>query len=277
MKNHILLSVCFVFLFQFAFCQKDTVFYYAGNNKSATKKNAIRYEKIKQKKPGVFNVYRYIKMNGGWDEYCPKETIIRTNDTTMIIKTVDSSDGKMLITRRYKRVEGGYHFQDYYRNGKLKQGGITTSIYPLHLEGEVMTFYNNGGVESIRNYKNNQMISNKNWTKSGDVYVDNLFFDADVMPQYPGGKRAFERDICKSVRYPIRAQENGITGSVLVHFIVDENGNISNVYIDPTCYADLNREAYKVICSLKKKWKPGILDGKKVKVAFAVPINFQLH
>lgn len=277
MKNYILLTIGFVFLFQFAFCQIDTLLYYAGNNKPSSESDAVRYVSIKQKKSGVFNIERYLRLDGEWDKSKKKEIVIVTSDTSLIINIHDSRKGNELIKRIYSEVDDGYHFKEFYRNGKLKQSGITTSFYPLCLEGKTMTFYKSGKLESVCYYRNNQMLSNKTWRETGEAYVDNLFQDADVMPQYPGGVKAFSRDIGRTVRYPIRAQENGITGCVFVHFVVNEEGDISNVCIDSTRYVDLNREAYRVIASMKKKWMPGILDGKKVKVAFTVPINFQLN
>lgn len=264
-------------MFQIAFGQKDTVLYYKGNNKPSFEFNATRYVKIKHKKRGVYKVERFIKKDKKWVETEVKETVIVTSDTSLIIKTSSRYKKEELINRIYKKIGGGFIFKDFYKNGKLKQAGATTSFYPLHIEGKMATFYKSGNVESICFYKNNQMVSNKNWLESGEVYVDNIFKDVDIWPQYPGGKMALNRDIAKSVRYPVTAMKNRLTGRVFVHFVVNEEGEISNVYVDSIGNWDLDKEAYRVVTSLKKKWSPGILDGKKVKVAFVIPINFMLN
>jgi protein TonB len=82
--------------------------------------------------------------------------------------------------------------------------------------------------------------------------------------------------LANSINYPLIAQENGIQGKVFISFVINENGDISDVTLVRGVDAALDKEALRVIRSLPK-WKPGKQGGKAVKVRYNVPINFELH
>lgn len=114
----------------------------------------------------------------------------------------------------------------------------------------------------------------KNDTISGtnpDVYTI-----VEKMPEYPGGLLEMRKFIAMAVRYPVEAQINGIMGKVFVSFVIDEEGNVTNIKIAKGVHKSVNQEAVRVV-SLMGKWVPGLHEGKPVKVAFTVPINFNLQ
>ena len=82
--------------------------------------------------------------------------------------------------------------------------------------------------------------------------------------------------IQKNVRYPAIAKEYNITGKVYVSFIVDKQGNVTNVKIVRGVDKNLDAEALRVVSSLPK-YKPGKQRGKPVRVMFTIPINFTLN
>ncbi|NDV67594.1 energy transducer TonB [Dysgonomonas sp. 25] len=98
----------------------------------------------------------------------------------------------------------------------------------------------------------------------------------ETMPVFPGGETEMNRYLRKNVNYPMDAQEQGIHGRVTVRFVVDKNGNISNVTvlkgINPSC----DREAVRVVKSMPK-WIPGRQNGNAVAVYFNLPIVFRLQ
>jgi protein TonB len=79
-----------------------------------------------------------------------------------------------------------------------------------------------------------------------------------------------------NIRYPYRAKEEGISGSVWVNFIIDEEGNIVNANILHGAGYGFDEEALRVI-KLMPKWKPGMKNGKPVKVSFTQAIAFRLQ
>ena len=95
------------------------------------------------------------------------------------------------------------------------------------------------------------------------------------MPQYPGGEDAMMKFIQKSIQYPDSARENDVQGRVVIGFIVNEDGSLSDITVRKSVSWDIDREALRVV-KLMPKFKPGTQDGKPVRVQFTLPIMFKL-
>ncbi|MCU4164471.1 TonB family protein [Carboxylicivirga caseinilyticus] len=102
------------------------------------------------------------------------------------------------------------------------------------------------------------------------------FFILEDKPEFPGGEKALLKYLSTNVRYPVICQENGIQGMVLVSFIIDETGQVTNVAATRAQDANLEREAVRVVKSMPK-WKPGKQRGRAVKVSYSVPVRFRLQ
>lgn len=113
-------------------------------------------------------------------------------------------------------------------------------------------------------------------TEEKEKVEEEIFIVVENMPEFPGGELALRRYINTAIKYPGIAQENGIQGKVLVNFVVDKDGTVSNAKIFRGVDPSIDKEALRVIMSLPK-WKPGMQRGKAVRVSFTVPINFQLQ
>ncbi len=105
---------------------------------------------------------------------------------------------------------------------------------------------------------------------------ETIFIVAEQMPEFPGGEAALRSYLAKSIRYPLIAQENGVTGKVYVSFVINEKGGIEDVSLIRGIDSSLNKEALRVVRSLPT-WKPGKQGGKAVKVRYTVPIVFELR
>lgn len=112
--------------------------------------------------------------------------------------------------------------------------------------------------------------------KRKTVGGDEVFYIVEEMPAFPGGNSALMSYLSKQVKYPVVAQQNGIQGKVLVNFIVEIDGSVSNAKIAKAVDPVLDTEALRVVNSLPK-WKPGKQGGKVVRVQYTVPINFVLQ
>lgn len=95
-------------------------------------------------------------------------------------------------------------------------------------------------------------------------------------PSFPGGNEGLKKFLSREVKYPVLAKKNGIQGRVIVSFVVDVDGEISDINIERSVDPSLDREAARVVKSMPK-WIPGKVDGKPVKVRYAVPIAFRLN
>lgn len=98
----------------------------------------------------------------------------------------------------------------------------------------------------------------------------------DVLPKYPGGELALINYIYKNVTYPPEAVAKGIDGNVIVTFVVETDGSISNVRVSKPVNPALDAEAIRVVKSLPKKFIPAKKDGKAVNVDYNLPIKFKL-
>lgn len=106
--------------------------------------------------------------------------------------------------------------------------------------------------------------------------TEEVFIIVEQMPQFPGGDEALLKYLATSVKYPVIAQENGIQGRVFVSFVIDKNGEVTNVRVARPFDPNLDKEAVRVVQSMPK-WTPGKQRGKPVKVSYNVPINFVLQ
>lgn len=97
----------------------------------------------------------------------------------------------------------------------------------------------------------------------------------EQLPEFPGGMQAFMSHISKSIRYPWICKEQKIQGNVLVGFVVEKDGSVSNVTALKKVHANLNTEAIRVVKS-SPKWKPGLVEGQPARVQMAVYVNFKL-
>lgn len=97
----------------------------------------------------------------------------------------------------------------------------------------------------------------------------------EIMPEFPGGMAAWSKFLSKNLQYPNRARDNGVSGRVVVSFIVEKNGEITALKIISGIGFGCDEEALRVI---KKSplWKPGFQNGKAVRVSYVIPIVFRL-
>lgn len=80
----------------------------------------------------------------------------------------------------------------------------------------------------------------------------------------------------RNVKYPVKAEENGIQGRVVCIFVVECDGSISDVNVIKSVDPDLDKEAVRVIQSMPK-WIPGKQKGEPVRVKFTLPVTFRLQ
>lgn len=93
-------------------------------------------------------------------------------------------------------------------------------------------------------------------------------------PEFPGGQAAFAKYMSRNLRFPEMAAEAGIFGKVFVSFIIEKNGELSNIKIIKGIGAGCDEEAMRVL-SKSPKWKAGVQNNQNVRVMYTIPINFQ--
>ena len=103
-----------------------------------------------------------------------------------------------------------------------------------------------------------------------------IFTVVEQMPMYPGGDAALMGYLRDNIKYPTVAAENGVQGRVVVGFVVERDGSITDVNILRGVDPSLDREAMRVVKSMPR-WNPGKQNGSAVRVKYQVPVSFRLQ
>ncbi len=109
-----------------------------------------------------------------------------------------------------------------------------------------------------------------------EIVEAEIFKVVEEMPEFPGGAAKMMEYIQKNIKYPMMARESDIQGRVFVNFVVEPNGEISNVEVLRGIGGGCDEEAVRVVKSMPS-WKPGKQRGSAVRCAFTVPIIFKLQ
>jgi protein TonB len=96
----------------------------------------------------------------------------------------------------------------------------------------------------------------------------------EIMPEFEGGMQQFYSRL-ENIRYMFLDRMNNIEGRILVLLVVEKDGTISNIKVAHGLTRAQDDEVIRVISRLKR-WRPGLHEGKPVRVQYAIPINFQL-
>jgi TonB family protein len=107
------------------------------------------------------------------------------------------------------------------------------------------------------------------------IQKNGVYNATEVMPKFPGGAHALYKFLGKNIKYPTADRENNIQGKVVVQFIVEPNGNLSNIKAVRSPSNAMTNEAVRVI-SMSPKWMPGKQGGKAVRARYFLPVQFVL-
>ena len=130
------------------------------------------------------------------------------------------------------------------------------------------------GVSKVYSERNDYKImlqkegTNRDTNKPYDV--------AEVMPQFPGGTGKLFEFLSMNVKYPVEAEKNDVQGRVIVTFVVEKDGEVSNAKVVKSVHPALDAEALRVINAMPK-WTPGMQNGEAVRVKYTVPVTFRLQ
>jgi len=107
------------------------------------------------------------------------------------------------------------------------------------------------------------------------VFKGKVYDLVDEMPSFPGGLEELYKWIDNNVQYPAVARENGIEGRVILKFIVEKDGSLSDSTVIHSVHPMVDREALRLVGQMPK-WNPGKRAGIPVRVRYCLPIKFKL-
>ena len=132
----------------------------------------------------------------------------------------------------------------------------------VELEGKIAYV---GGIENEKNDTIEKVFD--------DDHIFQIFM-VDIKPEFPSGE-AFYDFLKKNIVYPKEAQEKEIQGRVIISFVIEKDGSVTNVTVIRGIEPMLDAEAVRVV-KLMPRWKAGERNGKTVRVEYTIPINFKL-
>lgn len=108
------------------------------------------------------------------------------------------------------------------------------------------------------------------------VADDTIFEFLEEQAVFPGGQVELQKWLAQHIKYPAIAAENNIQGRVMVSFVVERDGSVSNIKVLRGVDPSLDKEAVRVVGEMPK-WKPGMQTGKPVRSRFNLPVTFRLR
>jgi len=102
-----------------------------------------------------------------------------------------------------------------------------------------------------------------------------IFTSVEEEPSFPGGPEAFGKYLSKKINYPAIAKENNVQGKVFLNFTVERDGSLTDIKVVRGIGSGCDDEAVRVLKS-SPRWRPGIQNGRAVRVSYTIPISFTL-
>ena len=188
-------------------------------------------------------------------------------DLTVLRKGINARDYQLLIIQKVVG-SGSYTFANNFNHSSLKKR-ITMMIKEKSNPWARLKYLYILPIAAIC------MIACTQSAKS--TASDYITYEAvEEKPEYPGGMGELSKLLSSNLKYPLKSQENGVQGEVLVQFVVDKEGNVEEVTVFKGVDPHLDAEALRVI-KMMPKWKPGKHEGKEVNVKCTIPVGFRLQ
>lgn len=126
----------------------------------------------------------------------------------------------------------------------------------------------------IAPYRQPRQISSNEKEPTADPDSSKIFGAAEEMPSFPGGEKALMQYIKDNTYYPRELCEGAAQGRVMVGFVINEDGSISDVKVLRSLTPECDEVAVKIVKGMPK-WNPGKQNGKAVKTKYTVPVSFR--
>lgn len=176
----------------------------------------------------------------------------------------------------YLEIDGEYSSQSYlFKINPIGFSNAHSKIYKKLINTEFEKKSQDLNPASKITHKN---LSESNQLNDRTLNEDNSIADfasVEVMPEFPGGQAGWGKYLEKSMKYPPIARENNITGRVIVSFVVEKNGELTDIVVVRGIGSGCDEEALRLLKN-SPSWKPGIQNGRSVRVAYTIPIFFML-
>lgn len=100
-----------------------------------------------------------------------------------------------------------------------------------------------------------------------------VFGDPEMQPTFKGDINLW---LAQNMRYPKEAVKNNIEGKVIVSFVIEKDGSVSNIKALKSPHSSLTEEVVRLVKAMPN-WNPGTMSGKPVRVKYTLPLSFKLQ
>ena len=113
-------------------------------------------------------------------------------------------------------------------------------------------------------------------TRKDTATDDKIYEVCEQMPIFEGGDAALLKYLRENLKYPDNTKDRGVQGRLVIGFIVEKDGSLTDVKVLRPVDIDLDAEALRVIKGMPK-WIPGRHNGQRVRVRYLLPIHICLQ
>jgi TonB family protein len=200
-------------------------------------------------------------------QYPPSKSIagITFGQKFLIIDCLDST-GKQLV------VNGNGYYKGYDNDFKTvsDEGNIKLGLRDGEWKGGHKSLIDSLSFKEI--YDNGELLSGQSMDNSGKIYTYKV---REANPEFKGGINAFGQFLAQNVRYPAGAREKNIQGKVIVSFVVEKDGTLTDFKVVRNPNDELTHEALRAV-KQSPNWIAGAQYGKPVGIIYMVPVSFTL-
>ncbi|MFC2089980.1 hypothetical protein ACFLT1_04325 [Bacteroidota bacterium] len=246
--------------------------YYYGANGKLIRQEADAYV-MKSVSKGIgdrFKISTKVRLNNNEWLFFSTEKIEIKNRELHIIKSVGNTLIPGKSTRKIENLGNRKYRVEDFKIDQLFRTADCSRLIPLHYEGMVTEYYDNGNKKSESLYKENMLQSNKNWYPDGTPYIDNIFYSTHTGPTYPGGNDGIQNFISDRIadeKLPSRA----IVDEIIIGAVVMETGTLDGIKIIYGSQPSVNEIFIKALKELPEAWGPATFDGEKVRYFIQLP------
>lgn len=140
-------------------------------------------------------------------------------------------------------------------------------------EGKWVGKWSDGKLHYEETYASGSLLQGVSY----DDGIQRTYTQSVINPEFKDGVNNFYKFLGQNIKYPMEAARRGITGRVQLSFVVCEDGSLCEYKVENGIGFGLDDEALRVVKKMSGMWNPGVLRGKKVRVRYNLPINFQVQ
>ncbi|MDX2431053.1 MAG: hypothetical protein QNK35_08980 [Bacteroides sp.] len=259
--------------------QGQQYYYYGPNSKPVQiADDALVVKELRHKSDTKYTIKTRLRVEGDkskdeWQIFEQEKITIENDRTHSIRRKGDGFFSKKIYRKMTERKPGYYEFSETDLSGGILRTGFSSSFLPLHLEGVITEYHSNRELKSISEFEDNQLVSNQNWLRTGEPYIDSVFYSTDREPEYKMGPEFFHSYILQSLANS-KLDLSEVNDVVEVGWVVMENGEMEGVITLSGKSMQLNQLLVNTIAGMPGDWQPAMLDGKAVRYFISVPLNF---